>query len=55
MPGHKAKLLAFFTVIDEVGKIYPYQIIDLSSINGHWIDKSSNTWFQSLIIKKKSN
>jgi hypothetical protein len=34
MPGHKAKLSAFFTVIDEVSKILKFKTLDLPEING---------------------
>ena len=34
MPGHKAKLSAFFTVIDEVSGILKFKTLDLPTTTG---------------------
>ena len=54
MPGHKAKLSAFFTVIDEVSDILKFKSLDLSASNGDWSNQGSNSGLKSSIEQKTS-
>ena len=54
MPGHKAKLSAFFTVIDEVSDIWNFKLVDLPTLNGDWSNQISHSWLKSPIEQEAS-
>ena len=54
MPGHKAKLLAFFTVIDEVRAILNLKIADIPSANGNRTNQGCNAGLKSIAKQEAS-